>query len=86
VIFMLGGNPGRPGARAWAAAKPNLANVALSRARHGLVIVGDRDEWSQLPYFSAIASMLPEGGRKATLTAADQRDLVDRMFQGGPQP
>ena len=57
VIFILGG--GSAGARDWAASKPNLLNVALTRAKEYIFIVGDKDEWSKLNYFKTAAAKLP---------------------------
>lgn len=57
VIFILGG--GSAGARDWAASKPNLLNVALTRAKEYIFIVGDKDEWSKLNYFKTAATKLP---------------------------
>ena len=53
VIFILGG--ASAGARAWASAKPNLLNVALTRAKEYIYIVGDKDAWGGLNYFSVAA-------------------------------
>jgi superfamily I DNA and/or RNA helicase len=60
VIFVLGGHPRRPGAKAWASEKPNLLNVAVSRARRRLYIIGNRDGWSHYPYFSTAAALLAQ--------------------------
>ncbi|WIM94186.1 AAA domain-containing protein [Actinoplanes oblitus] len=59
VLFVLGGNPTRPGARAWAASQPNLFNVAVSRAKQRLYVIGNHDSWAKLPYFSTLAQTLP---------------------------
>ena len=58
VIVVLGSNPDNSGARAWAAGKPNLLNVAASRAKRRLFIVGNRALWSQQPHFSLAARLL----------------------------
>jgi hypothetical protein len=60
VILVLGGNPRLPGAKEWASQKPNLLNVAVSRARRRLYIIGDREDWSQYPHFADAAALLPK--------------------------
>jgi hypothetical protein len=59
VILVLGGDPRRPGAKKWAASKPNLINVAVSRARRRLYVIGDRTEWSKQRHFDVLAHGLP---------------------------
>ena len=60
VFVVLGGNPARDGAKVWAATKPNLLNVAASRARRRLYVIGDRAQWSRHHYFDTLAATLPE--------------------------
>ncbi|MFE4516120.1 AAA domain-containing protein [Kitasatospora sp. NPDC056783] len=57
VILLLGA--GRPGARAWAAGTPHLLNVAASRAKRRLYVVGDRALWAPLLHFDVLAAELP---------------------------
>ncbi len=59
VIMVLGTDASRRGAAKWAASAPNLLNVAVTRARHRIFMVGDRDLWREQPYFSEAASMMP---------------------------
>ncbi|HEX4167058.1 MAG TPA: ATP-binding protein [Bryobacteraceae bacterium] len=58
VILVLGGDPRRVRAKGWASEKPNLLNVAVSRAQHRLYIIGNREEWSQYPNFAEAAALL----------------------------
>ena len=54
VILCLGLDRQHRGGASWAAAKPNLLNVALTRAKHRFVAVGDRRVWLGQPYFSEL--------------------------------
>ncbi|AHF86279.1 hypothetical protein RLEG3_32615 [Rhizobium leguminosarum bv. trifolii WSM1689] len=58
VFMVLGADAAHSGAAAWAASKPNLLNVALTRAKRRFYIVGDRTLWQTLPYFRETASAL----------------------------
>ncbi|MEU8778411.1 DEAD/DEAH box helicase [Streptomyces sp. NPDC048606] len=58
VVLVLGG--GRPGARAWAARTPHLLNVAASRAKRRLYVIGERALWAPLAHFDVLASELTE--------------------------
>lgn len=59
IVFVLGG--ATKGARAWAASKPNLLNVALTRAKEVIYIVGNRENWASLPYFEVAARKIDKG-------------------------
>lgn len=65
VVLVLGSEPTREGARAWAASKPNLLNVAVSRARRRLYVIGDLEAWRRQRYFDLLADRLPHDRRRA---------------------
>ncbi|MET8628780.1 AAA domain-containing protein [Kitasatospora sp. NPDC004669] len=54
AILVLGG--GRPGARDRAARTPHLLNVAASRAKRRLYVIGERSLWAPLPHFDVLAT------------------------------
>ncbi|MET9295187.1 AAA domain-containing protein [Streptomyces sp. NPDC003077] len=55
VILVLGTGADQVGPRNWAAQKPNLLNVAVTRARRRLIVIGDIDAWSRHRYFKDLA-------------------------------
>ena len=59
VILVLGGDPARPGARDWVVTGPNLINVAVSRAKRRLYVIGDYQDWRRRRYLSTLASLMP---------------------------
>lgn len=52
VIFVLGLSKESPGAAEWASSKPNLLNVAVTRAKKRVYIVGSTDIWASKAFFS----------------------------------
>jgi hypothetical protein len=61
VILILGcdANTGK-GAADWAGSKPNILNVALTRAKYRIAIIGDSDVWKEVPYFNIAYERLPK--------------------------
>ncbi len=72
VILVLGGNPQRPGAKQWASSKPNLLNVAVSRAKHRLYVIGHYNDWKRHNHFSTCATHLQKTQYKVPARKADQ--------------
>ncbi|MGF6465129.1 AAA domain-containing protein [Paraburkholderia youngii] len=58
VLLVLGSNPKKPGAKSWASKKPNLLNVAVSRAKRRLYIIGDRNAWKTYDNFAECSVIL----------------------------
>lgn len=60
VWFVLGCDTKTDSAAQWAANKPNLLNVALTRAKRYVFIIGDKQVWADKPYFNVAIQTLPE--------------------------
>ncbi|MGI9332640.1 MAG: DEAD/DEAH box helicase, partial [Gammaproteobacteria bacterium] len=61
VIFVLGAQgPRHAGARRWAARPANLVNVAVTRARSALYVVGSRTDWFEHGCFAELSRCLPD--------------------------
>jgi hypothetical protein len=54
VILCLGLDNSTKGAAAWASSKPNLLNVALTRAKYRFIAIGDEKIWLNQPFFKEL--------------------------------
>lgn len=59
VFLVLGTHAGSVKAREWAAQRPNMLNVAVTRAKDRLYVIGNRQIWSVHRYFDHLAERLP---------------------------
>lgn len=57
VIMCLGLDEKTKGAAIWASIKPNLLNVALTRAKYRFVAIGDKRIWLKQPYFKELRAL-----------------------------
>ncbi|WP_161967419.1 DEAD/DEAH box helicase [Fimbriiglobus ruber] len=59
VILVLGAPlANQAGARNWAGVRPNLLNVALTRAKEVIYVIGNRNLWSEAGVFRKLAARL----------------------------
>ena len=59
VVIVLGASDdGSSGARSWASSPPNLVNVAVTRAKHSLYIVGSRKAWENVGCFKVLSKYI----------------------------
>ena len=58
IFFVLGADKTTLGAIEWASRKPNLLNVAVTRAQSRFYIIGDYNLWKPWPYFDVAAKKL----------------------------
>jgi hypothetical protein len=59
VIFVLGASiQNQAGARIWAGSKPNLLNVAVTRAKEVMYVIGNRQLWQNAGLFKELADKL----------------------------
>lgn len=59
VFLILGSDPKSQGARTWASAKPNMLNVALTRAKEHFYVIGNRTLWESCNHFNYLSAKLP---------------------------
>ncbi|WP_033069425.1 DEAD/DEAH box helicase [Thalassospira australica] len=61
VFFVLGAqDSSQNGARNWAGSKPNLVNVAVTRAKASLYVIGNRSLWKTAGVFSVLDRYLSD--------------------------
>lgn len=62
VFLILGSAPGAAGKRSrdWVAYTPNILNVALTRAKNRVYVIGSRSDWKKHPNFRILDQELPE--------------------------
>jgi hypothetical protein len=60
VIFVLGAPaPQQSGARSWAGSRPNVLNVAVTRAKERLYVMGNRRLWREAGLFRELDGRIP---------------------------
>lgn len=72
VWMVLGCDENSAGAVAWAAGKPNILNVALTRAKRRFFMIGDVNLWGGKPYFDEARRTLPQVSQQAFLQRMEQ--------------
>ena len=59
VFFVLGApDPQQRGARGWAGGRPNLLNVAVTRAKEAVYVIGNRTLWRSAGVFQSLDELL----------------------------
>lgn len=59
VFLVLGSDPAKARAREWVTESPNIINVAVTRARKRLYVIGNEALWGKLPFIKEVRKMLP---------------------------
>jgi AAA domain len=78
VVLMLGAGRGaKAGSRVWAGETPNLLNVAATRAKRALYVVGNRMEWQGAGVFAEAARILQPRSDLAWLSANGPTDRLN---------
>ena len=57
VILCLGLDERTKSSASWASQKPNILNVALTRAKYSFIAIGDENIWLKQPYFEQLKSL-----------------------------
>ncbi|SDO04339.1 DEAD/DEAH box helicase [Alkalicoccus daliensis] len=54
VLFIVGTDENQQGAAQWIVSKPNILNVAVTRAKKNFILIGDHNRLKQMSYFKEI--------------------------------
>ena len=85
VILALGTATNQVRSRKWASQTPNLLNVAVTRARRRLVVIGDYRNWSQQRNFQVLAeSGNSSAGSLLTVIDVSTAWQLDNQHDGRP--
>jgi superfamily I DNA and/or RNA helicase len=69
VFFVLGApSAAHGGARAWAGNSPNIVNVAVSRAKQSLYVIGSHGAWSGVGHIRTLANGLPVAEKRSEVS------------------
>jgi hypothetical protein len=80
VILVLGGTTQRPQAVAWADRTANILNVAVTRAKTSLYVVGHQPLWrQQSSYFETAGELLPTVEMPDFVAAAPDPERIERI-------
>jgi hypothetical protein len=86
VVFVLGAPlPAQRGARAWAGSKPNILNVAATRAKENIYVIGNQGLWREAGCFRELASRVPSGKPQST-TIASPRNVTPNAHWSRERP
>lgn len=72
VYLVTGTDENGEGAANWSCSKPNLINVAVTRAKKEFYVIGDYKRFSKKPYYSSIVTNLDEVKSGSRLTVNHQ--------------
>ena len=73
VIMVLGADRQHLGSAQWASSKPNLLNVAVTRAKRRFFIIGDKAVWGKMSFFR-------EAAANAELSSRAPDEFVNTVF------
>jgi hypothetical protein len=77
LIFILGAQGKlQRGARRWASGQPNILNVAASRARRNLVVIGSKQDWGDMGAFRIMTNVMREAESELTRGEISQVDAA----------
>jgi hypothetical protein len=81
VFIVLGSAPGQAGwgSRQWASRTPNILNVALTRARAAVYVIGNVRDWRRHPFFDVLSEELPVSAE----TPSDPADALPQLSSSG---